>query len=234
MSVMKRFALATALAIVAGGFALVPGSRVAAQEPLPNVLLVLDKDAIDYGPAPHFLPADAVNPAIAGVGVRDELSYFQGHLDAQVVLTGGKNGNDGWFAIRTAPDSWSTGESPTDGLENFAMAGAGLGSPDENGDRESLLDNVQNVTPVRAEGLELLVGRTVCAVVYSGDVSVSAGAPPSASLKGASLGIAAFTVVATIPTDDADRPNVQVQIAEGHKVCTGQLVPFSAAPDVVQ
>ena len=150
-----------------------------------NVLLVLDKDALDYGPTPHFLPADAVDLSVAAVGVRDELGYFQSHLHAQVTLTGGQNGSDGWFAVKTVPASWSTQEGANDGLENFALAGPGLGSPDDNGNRESLLENVPGVVPVRADGLALLVGRTVCAVVYANDIALSSG---SANLTGPNLG----------------------------------------------
>jgi molybdopterin-binding protein len=178
-----------------------------------------------------LLPEGAVDPDLAGVGVREELPYFQGHVDAQVVLTGGQNGNDGWFALRTVPISWSTGDGLNDGIENFALAGPGLGSPDDEGDRESQLTSVPNVVPVRAEGLGLLVGRMVCAVVYADDVLVAAGNPSTASLKGRTLGRVAFKVVSVIPTDDPAHPNVQVQIAEGHEVCAGVLAPFAEAPD---
>ena len=223
--------LATAIAAVIGGLAVVPGSRAAAQEPSPAVLLVLDKDALDYGPAPHFLPADAVNPSIAGVGVRDELSYFQNHLDAQVILTAGQNGNDGWFAIRTRPASWSTGESATDGLENFALAGPGLGLAGRQ--RRSGIaarqraERRRRCTPTDSP---LLVGRTVCAVVYSDDVVVT---PGSALVRESERRDAGQRRVHG-RIGDRDRqpcvPNVQVQIAEGHEVCAGQLTALSEAP----
>jgi hypothetical protein len=228
----NRILLAGTTALVFGGVLGMAGERASAQtaDPPPPVLLVLDKDALDYGPPPHLLPDGAVDPTVAAVGVREELPYFQSHLGSQVVLTGGQNGSDGWFALRSVPASWSTGESPSDGLENFALAGPGLGSPDDNGDRESLLDSVPDVTPVRADGLALLVGQTVCAVVYGGDVVVTPGSPSTASLKGPALGRVAFSVISVLPTDDAAHPNVQVQIAEGHEVCLGQLVPFAQAP----
>jgi hypothetical protein len=228
MTKANYFATATAFA---AAFAAAPGvfsvpARAQTQDAAPPVLLVLDKDAIDYGPAPHLLPDGAVDPDAAGIGVREELPYFQSHLNSQVVLTGGQNGNDGWFAVRTVPASWATADGANDGLQNFALAGPGLGSPDDNGDRESLLDNVPDVTALRADGLALLVGRTVCAVVYSGDVAAGA----SASLRGPTLGRIAFSVISLLPTDDPAHPNVQVQIAEGHEVCAGQLAPFAEAP----
>ena len=198
----------------------------------PPLLLVLDMDAIDYGAAPHLLPANAVDPEVAAVGVREELPYFQSHVDSQVVLTGGQNGSDGWFAIRSVPSGWSSAEDENDGLANFALAGPGLGSPNDDGDREALLQTVPDVMPVRADGLNLLIGRMVCAVVYAGDVNVPPGIPSSASLQGPTLGRIAFMVVSVLPTDDPAHPNVQVQIAEGHEVCAGDIAAFSDAPDV--
>jgi hypothetical protein len=54
-----------------------------------------------------------------------------------------------------------------------------------------------------------------------------------ASLKGATFGRIAFTVVALVPTDDPAHPNLQVQIAEGHEACAGQLTALSDAPEVL-
>jgi hypothetical protein len=220
------------LVVALAGVAATPAiARAQTQDPAP-LLLVLDKDAIDYGPAQHLLPGGAVDPDLAGIGVREELPYFQSHVNSQVVLTGGNQGNDGWFAVRSAPAGWSSAEGVGDGLENFALAGPGLGSPNDDGDREALLETVPNIVPIRADGLNLLVGRMVCAVVYADDVIVTPGTPSSASLKGATLGRIAFSVVSVLPTDDSAHPNVQVQIAEGHEVCASELTPFVNAPDV--
>jgi hypothetical protein len=221
--------LALGFSILAPGLAF--GQAPAQSQP---VLLVLDKDAFDYGPAPHFLPPDAVNTDAAGVGVRDELSYFASHVGGQVVLTSRQNGNDGWFALRSVPQAWASEPGATDGLENFALAGRGLGSPDDNGDRESLLEFVPDVMPLRAEGLTKLVGRTACAVVYNDHVVVSGGSPSTASLRGATLGRIAFAVVGLLDTDDPSSPNVQVEIVEGHETCSQPLIAFSDAPDVIR
>jgi len=227
---LKQIITAFALgAAIMGALAFSSVVARAQTQTAPTVLLILDKDALDYGPAPHLLPDGAVDPDVAGVGVREELPYFQAHANSQIVLTGGQNGNDGWFAVRTVPASWATTDGAADGFQNFALAGPGLGSPDDNGDRESLLGSVPDVTPIRADGLSMLVGRTVCAVVYGGDVV--AGTPTS--LAGPTLGRVAFTVVSIVPTDDAAHPNVQVQIGEGHEVCAGQLAPFAEAPAVL-
>ena len=39
-----------------------------------------------------------MNTDIAGVGVRDELRYFQTHVKSQVILTAAASGNGGWFS----------------------------------------------------------------------------------------------------------------------------------------
>ena len=220
----RRFVAAVIAAILAGAV-LFSNSSVQAQA-LPPVLVVLDKDAIDYGPPPHLLPEDAVNPDVAGIGVRDGLPYFQSHVDSQVVLSSGQAGNDGWFALRSAPAIWDSSEGAGDGLKNFAIAGPGLGSPDDNGDRESLLTDVPDVVPIRADGLEMLVGRTVCAVVYSGDVTAAA----TANLQGPTLGRIAFSIVSLVPADDPAHPQIQVQIADWSQSCGGDMVPFADAP----
>jgi hypothetical protein len=223
MIISNRF-IAAAIAATLAGAVWFGSSSVQAQA-LPPVLLVLDKDGLDYGPPPHLLPEDAVNPDNAGIGVRDGLRYFQSHVGSQVVLPSGNAGNDGWFALRSAPASWDSSEGAGDGLKNFAIAGPGLGSPDDNGDRESLLGSVPNVVPIRADGLEMLVGRTVCGVVYSGDITMTS----TANLQGPTLGRVAFSIVSLVPADDPEHPQVQVQIADWSQSC-GDLVPFADAP----
>jgi len=230
MMIMPNRCIAAAIAATLVGAVWFSSLSVQAQA-LPPVLLVLDKDAIDYGPPPHLLPEDAVNPDIAGIGVRDGLRYFQSHVDSQVVLPSGQAGNDGWFALRSDPATWDSIEGANDGLKNFAIAGPGLGSPDDNGDRESLLSGVPNVVPIRANGLAMLVGRNVCAVVYSGDITVTPGNPSTANLQGPTLGRIAFQIVSLGPADDPSYPLVQVQIADWSATCGGDTVPFADAPD---
>jgi hypothetical protein len=130
-------------------------------------------------------------------------------------------------AVRSAPASSSPDAESNEGVENFVLAVPGLGAPDDSGDRESLLQKVPNVVPVRADGLNLLVSRTVCALVYANDIVTSSG---SANLSGPTLGRIAFKVVSVIPVDGA-APNVQVEILEGHEVCSEGVVPFVEAPD---
>ena len=68
------------------------------------------------------------------------------------------------------PTTWNGAGPTTDGLKNYVLAGNGLGSGSS---PEKWLDKVPNVTPLRATGLKLLIGQTVCAVVYKSDVSMN-------------------------------------------------------------
>ena len=62
MNALKRFVVATAVAVAISGAVALPGGRALAQSPdPPPVLLLLDESAIDHGPPPHLIPADAVN-----------------------------------------------------------------------------------------------------------------------------------------------------------------------------
>ena len=90
---------------------------------------MLGKDALDYGPPPHFLPADAVDPSVATVGARDELGYFQNHLHAQVILTSGQAGSNGWFAVRSAPASWSSDADSNDASRTSSSPDRASGRP---------------------------------------------------------------------------------------------------------
>lgn len=194
----------------------------------PAVLLVLDRSAIDYGPPPHLIPSDAANDQIASVGLRDPIPYFTARVGASVVLPSGGDGNDGWFALRSPPASWSDGSGSDDGLENFWLAGPGLGSPDDDGDRTALLMSVEDVVPVRGPALGALVGRRVCAVAYSGQIAAVSGPPSMAGLSGATLGVVAFQVV-SVDGSGTDWPDVTVQVLDLRDACAGVLTAFAEA-----
>src|SRR6185436_10529378 len=106
----------------------------------------------------------AINGLIAGVGVRDQLPYFRANVGLPLTLWGGQNGSNGWFALTAVPGAWPTETGANDGLQNFLLAGPGLGSPDAGGSRDSLLYSVPAVQPLGRAALQLLAGRQVCAV----------------------------------------------------------------------
>jgi hypothetical protein len=201
-----------------------------AQSPAP-VLLILDETAIDHGPPPHLIPSEAVNDLIGSVGLREPLPYFGARIGESVTLLGGQEGNDGWFALRRVPAAWASEVGSDDGLQNYFLAGPGLGSPDESGERTALLAGVANVVPLRAAGLNLLVGRQVCAVIYDEDIAVASGTPSTADLNGVNLGAVAFQVT-SVEAAGTEWPNVSVRILDARETCKGTLVPFYEAPDV--
>jgi hypothetical protein len=213
---------ALAIAAIAGTM-----PALAADEPIP-VLLILDRDSLDHGPPPHPIPGEAVNDLIASVGVRDQLPYFANNVGAPLTLLGGQNGSDGWFALRTIPQLWASEPASNDGLQNFVLAGPGLGSPDRNGDRESLLRSVADVTSIRGDALRTLVGREACAVVYDNDLQVGVDSAV-ADLTGPNLGIVAFQVLAVDDFDGSDWPKVEVQIRDARETCAKMLVPAGSA-----
>jgi hypothetical protein len=213
-------------AMLAGACALLAGP-VAAQGASPVVLL-LDQDAIAPAKPPNsFLPT-GVNATIAAAGVRDFLPFFNGKAGQSLVLPGGEVGHDGWFALESPPASWDSSPGTHDGLQNFILAGAGLGSPDHNGDRQSLLDGIPDVTPLRAAGLQMLIGQRVCALVYAGDIPWTAA---TTSLRGANLGLVAFTVVSVVGGDALTLPSVEVRLLDPDSTCSEPLMSFVNAPD---
>ena len=126
-------------------------------------------------------------------------------------------------AQRPAP--WASEDGLDDGLENFFVAGAGLGSLDESGNRVTLLGRVPDVVALRWAGIGLLVGRQVCAVVYAGEIESGA----ATDLGGANLGVVAFDVT-SVDAAAVDWPNVTVQVLDARETCSGVLAAFSEAP----
>ena len=101
------------------------------------------------------------------------------------------------------------------------------------GDREALLDKIPDVTPLRATGLALLVGKEVCAVVYDSDISINYD-PLNGSLKGANLGMVAFevlSVTALTGFSSSSLPAVEIMILNAEDVCEGALELFTDAPE---
>jgi hypothetical protein len=127
---------------IVGGVAAICGLAMAslAAQDQPPVLLVLGQAAIDQGPPPHLIPTGTANDQIASVGLRQAIPYFAARIGASVTLPGDVGGTDGWFALRSVPSSWVSEPGSDDGLQNYLLAGPGLGSPDDSGDRTSLLN----------------------------------------------------------------------------------------------
>ncbi|MGH2573078.1 MAG: hypothetical protein ACRDGU_06315 [Actinomycetota bacterium] len=109
-----------------------------------------------------------------------------------LVLPTGQVGDEGLFML-TLPD-------PQISLQNGALftthelvTATGEASDENN------LDKVDAVVPLGDADIARLEGRIVCGLVFDSDVSVTNHDPPSASLKGATLGLTAFRVTAVNP-----------------------------------
>jgi len=192
------------------------------------VFLIIDEDSIDNGNPPNEFSETDVNDQLAAVGQREPLAFFQANVGSQIDLFTGQVGDAGWFALKTVPSSWQEAGPTDNGVRNYLTPGPGLGVGD---DPEVLLDEIPDVTPLRATGLAMLQGETVCAVVYDSDVSINYS-PLTGNLQGANLGIVGFDVLAaTERTDgsDSDLPRVTIEIRDA-AVCEETLFLFDNAP----
>ena len=194
------------------------------------VFLIIDEESIDNGNEPNNFSANDVNDQLATVGLRQQLRYFQDNVGKTIDLYTGQVGDEGWHAFKTIPSSWiSTGPTPN-GARNFLQAGPKLGGGED--DKEILLDKIPDVTPLRATGLTMLIGKTVLAVVYDGDISTNYS-PLTGNLQGANLGIVAFDVLAVTERTDGSTsslPKVTVRIRNSAQTANGMLQLFSNAP----
>lgn len=198
------------------------------------ILLVIDEDAIDNGNEPNDFSATDVNDQLAEVGERRQLKYFAENKGRTLELYTGEAGDEGLYALKTIPNSWKSAGPTNNGAINYVNAGPGLGSG-MNGtddDREVLLDKIPDVTPLRATGLKMLVGKTILAVVYDGDVSINYS-PLNGNLQGANLGLVAFRVTGVTQRfdgSDSSLPKLSLVILDTEDINLADLHLFSNAP----
>lgn len=194
------------------------------------VLLVIDEESIDNGNEPNNFSAVDVNDQLARVGLRQPLRYFQDNVGKTIDLYTGQVGDEGWYALKTIPNSWKNAGPTDNGSQNFLAAGPGLGGGDDN--REVLLDKIPNVTPLRATGLKMLIGKTVLAVVYDSDISINYS-PLNGNLQGANLGLVAFDVLEVTERTDGSTsslPRVTIAIRSVNDAMAAPLMLFANAP----
>lgn len=194
------------------------------------VFLVIDEESIDNGNAPNNFSATDVNDQLAEVGERRQLNYFKNNIGKDIVLYTGQVGDEGWHALKTIPNTWVQAGPTSNGARNFLQAGPGLGGGQD--DREVRLDDIPNVTPLRATGLSMLVGQTVLAVVYDSDISINYS-PLLGNLQGSNLGIVAFEVIKVEKRTDGSSsslPKVTIRIRDADVVSAGTLKLFTNAP----
>lgn len=211
------------------------GCETEESEPLDNaeaVLLIIDEESIDNGNPPNDFSEVAVNDQLAELGLRLPLRYFQENIGKTIDLFTGQVGDEGWYALKTIPNTWKNAGPSSNGALNFLLAGRGLGAKVPDDDREVLLDKIPDVTPLRATGLRMLIGKTVIAVVYDSDVSINYS-PLLGNLQGANLGIVAFDVLEVTERRDASTsslPRVTIRIRDASAVENAQIALFSNAP----
>lgn len=198
--------------------------------PAEAVLLAIDEESIDNGNPPNNFSESDVNDQLAKVGLRQPLRYFIENVGKTIDLYTGQVGDEGWHALKTIPDSWKNAGPTTGGAQNYLLAGPGLGSGDD--DREVLLDKIPDITPLRATGLRMLVGKTVLAVVYDGDISINYS-PLNGNLQGANLGLVAFDVLEVTERSDGSSsslPRVKIAIRSVDDALAVPLMLFLNAP----
>jgi len=194
------------------------------------ILLVIDEESIDNGNEPNDFSDTDVNDQLAEVGVRKTLRYFEENVGKTIDLYTGQVGDEGWHALKTILSSWKNAGPTDNGSQNFLQAGPGLGGGED--DREVLLDKIPNVTPLRATGLKMLIGKTILAVVYDGDISINYS-PLNGNLQGANLGLVAFDVIEVVERTDGSTsslPRVTVTIRDVDATLAAPLFLFANAP----
>jgi hypothetical protein len=194
------------------------------------VFLLLDEDVIDNGNQPNNFTETEVNDQIANIGQRQTLKYFQENVGEVINLYSGQVGDEGWFAPKTILNSWKNTGPTNNGLQNYLIPGPGLGASGD--DPEILLDEIPNVTPLRATGLKMLEGQTIYAVVYDSEISINYS-PIEGNLQGANLGIVAFDVLTVTERTDgstSDLPRVSIRIRNANVIGALALKLFSNAP----
>ncbi len=196
------------------------------------VFILIDEESIDNGNPPNNFSANDVNDQLATIGLRQPLRFFENNAGREIDLFTGQVGDEGWFAIKTIPNSWVSPGPTGNGLRNYLTPGPRLGATIPDDDREVLLDKIPNVTPLRATGLAMLIGQTVYAVVYDSDVSINYS-PLTGNLQGANLGVVAFDVIKVVERTDgstSDLPRVTIRIRSTTSVSGLDLSLFSNAP----
>ncbi|MFO7721011.1 MAG: hypothetical protein R6W85_11285 [Gillisia sp.] len=192
------------------------------------VFLVIDEESIDNGNEPNNFSESDVNDNLAEIGLRQTLRFFRDNIGEEIVLYTGQVGDEGWFALKTIPNSWINAGPTGSGLRNFLLAGPGLGGNED----DDLLDEVNDVIPLRAKGLAMLTGQTVIALVYDSDISINYD-PIEGNLQGENLGVVAFKVLSVarrINGSDSDLPSVRIKILNADEIKELKLNLFSNVP----
>jgi hypothetical protein len=217
------------------------------------VLLVIDEDGIDNGlhfnksggpivpSGPNFFSPNGVNENNSSEKQRGVLPFFANNVGLTITVKTGKSDDEGWFAPNCIPAKFLPAFSKEDNtcltngnrdlaIDNFfGLNGTGAIPPQER------LDKIPHLIPLRALGLNALIGKTVCAVVYDSDVSINYDHDKpemgvNGKLQGETYGIVAFDVIAVNTLNgfsSSTLPQVTITIRDPALVC-GTWVLFRA------
>ncbi|MFO7916333.1 MAG: hypothetical protein R6U43_11675 [Candidatus Krumholzibacteriales bacterium] len=178
--------------------------------------LIIDEDGLDNGlyynsaggpitpDGPDFFSEQDVNDDMSDETQRQVLRYFQSNTGRTITVMTGQTGDEGWFAPNCIPAKWICGYGYEDNtcLDGLEMQKAvrnyfGINGTDSIPSQERL-DKIPDVRPLRALGINRLIGRIVVAVVYDSDVSINydfdSPLGVNGNLQGETLGIVAFRV----------------------------------------
>jgi hypothetical protein len=212
------------------------GASGAVERPAATEMLVIDEEGIDEGlsTVTSFVIATrcgggsngnanvCTNDDIANPGVRTTL-FTRGRSGIPrngFILRTGQIGDEGLFRF-TRPDPQISQQNGAQFTIQQFRAASGPAANENN------LDKISDVIPLRTTQLTALVGRTVCAVVYDSDVSVDTSAH-FANLKGATMGLTAFTVTAIGTANGSNLPPLTVNLLSAAQVTS---TCASAAPN---
>lgn len=215
--------------------------------------IIIDEDAIDNGlhfnstggmitpGGPQFFTEMQVNDDIASETQRNVLRYFQSNIGQTITIKSGETGDEGWFAPSCIPAKWISSYSSTDntcltGSEQQAAISNYLGL---NGTgfipSQQRLDKIPHVRPLRALGLNKLVGKIVYAVVYDSDISINYDHNTSlgvnGNLQGETLGVVAFRVneIRTLNNfSSSTLPEVQITILDASSFANSNFMLLNA------
>lgn len=210
--------------------------------------LVIDEDCLDNGlyynaaggpitpDGPDFFSELDVNDDMAGKTQRQVLRYFQSNTGRTITVMTGQTGDEGWFAPNCIPAKWLMDYDYEDNtcLSGIEMQTAirnyfGFNGTDSIPSQERL-DKIPDVRPLRALGIDRLIGEIVLAVVYDSDISInydlSSPLGVNGNLQGETLGIVAFRVEeARTLSDfsDSTLPQVRITILDASIYLGGPL-----------
>ena len=156
-------------------------------------------------------PSTCVNSDIAAIGQRAKLFTRPTGYDILpyngLELPTGQLADEGLFKFKNADPQTNAQNTRTWTLSELLYHQGNAANEDN-------LDKVKGVVALTETEIYELVGKTVCSLVFHGDISNTGviGGQPTASLKGGTKGITAFTVVSARPDPAGKLPLLTVNL----------------------